>query len=208
MTTFTDKDQMIMAYSFDPVDKRLVGSFEYFWAVGTGLAAHSTRVEPPAIEDGMIPVFDEERQSWSLTEDHRCKVVYSIQDQSSEIVDYIGPIKDGYTLTQPDSVYESWQGDQWEDIRTEEEKTLQKLSLFAPLTRRQFKLALLENNLLTKVEQAISAIEDETLKTRIQIEYTESEKFERTNASVQYMLSVLDLNEEQVDEMWRYAMSL
>ncbi|MCU4483633.1 hypothetical protein [Acinetobacter ursingii] len=79
---------------------------------------------------------------------------------------------------------------------------------FAALTRRQFKLALLQNNLLETVEQSIAGIEDQALKTRIEIEYNESEKFERTNDSVKYMLSILNLTNEQVDEMWRYAMTL
>jgi len=79
---------------------------------------------------------------------------------------------------------------------------------FKPLTRRQFKLALLENGLLETVEQIIESIEDPILKTRIQIEYSESERFERTNESVKYMLGVLDLTLDQVDEMWRYAITL
>lgn len=79
---------------------------------------------------------------------------------------------------------------------------------FLALTRRQFKLALLQNNLLETVEQSIAGIEDQALKTRIEIEYNESEKFERTNDSVKYMLSILNLTNEQVDEMWRYAMTL
>jgi len=79
---------------------------------------------------------------------------------------------------------------------------------FVALTRRQFKLVLLEHELLDTIEQSIKAIEDKTLRTRIQIEYEESDKFERSNDSVQYMLSILNLTSEQVDEMWRYAMTL
>lgn len=79
---------------------------------------------------------------------------------------------------------------------------------FSSLTRRQFKLALLDNDLLETVEQTITSIEDPALKTRIEIEYNESEKFERTNDSVKYMLSILNLTDEQVDDMWRYAMTL
>lgn len=54
----------------------------------------------------------------------------------------------------------------------------------------------------------IGAIEDPTIKARIKIEYIESERFERTNDSVKYMLGVLDLTSDQVDDMWRYAMTL
>ena len=91
---------------------------------------------------------------------------------------------------------------------SDEEKELFRLTQFKPLTRRQFKLALLENGLLSTVEQMIESIEDPTVKARIQIEYSESERFERTNQSVQYMLGVLGLTSDQVDEMWRYAMML
>ena len=83
-----------------------------------------------------------------------------------------------------------------------------KRQQLSSLTRRQFKLALLENGLIEAIEQMIGAIEDLTLKSRIQIEYSESERFERTNDSVQYMLGVLELTSEQVDEMWRHAMTL
>lgn len=96
----------------------------------------------------------------------------------------------------------------WEDNRTLEQKRIDFLWTLRPLTRRQFKLSLLENGLLDTVEQMIGAIEDPALKSRIQIEYSESERFERTNDSVKYMLGVLNLNSDQVDDMWRYAMTL
>ena len=91
---------------------------------------------------------------------------------------------------------------------SDEEKEQLRLNQFKPLTRRQFKLALLENNLLATVEQMIDSIADQTLKTRIQIEYSESERFERTNDSVRYMLAVLNLTSEQVDAMWEQALTL
>ena len=106
------------------------------------------------------------------------------------------------------SAYHVWDGSDWVDNRSEEEKHTTYLSQFISLTRRQFKLALLENGLLDIVEQMIESIEDPTVKARIQIEYSESERFERTNQSVQYMLGVLGLTSDQVDEMWRYAITL
>ena len=94
-----------------------------------------------------------------------------------------------------------------EKYMNDEEKELLRLSQFRPLTRRQFKLALLENGLLDTVEQIIESIEDPIVKTRIQIEYSESERFERTNDSVKYMLGVLDLTSDKVDEMWLQALN-
>ena len=106
------------------------------------------------------------------------------------------------------SSHHVWDGANWVDKRTEEEKYATYLTQFTPLTSRQFKLSLLENGLLDTVEQMIESIEDPTVKARIQIEYSESERFERSNESVQYMLEALDLTTNQVDEMWRYAMTL
>jgi len=91
---------------------------------------------------------------------------------------------------------------------SDEEKEQLRLAEFKPLTRRQFKLALLQYQLLEKVEQAIADIEDPALKTRVQIEYNESEKFERTNDSVKYMLPLLNISNDEIDEMWRYAEAL
>lgn len=96
----------------------------------------------------------------------------------------------------------------WEDNRTPEQKRIDFLWTLRPLTRRQFKLALLENGLLDLIEQRINAIEDPQMRTRIQIEYTESVNFERKSESVLYMATLLGLSEEQVDKMWVYAMTL
>ena len=138
-----------------------------------------------------------------------------VEVTSDEHIELLGKLNDGhyvfsdlsYTEKKP-SIYHTWDGTDWIDNRTEEEKHTTYLSQFMPLTRRQFKLALLENGLLETVEHMIGSIEDPIVKTRIQIEYSESERFERTNDSVQYMLGLLNLTSDQVDEMWRYAMTL
>lgn len=79
---------------------------------------------------------------------------------------------------------------------------------FKSLTRRQFKLTLLENGLLDHVETAINAIEDVAVKTRMQIEYSESVVFERASPTVLQMCGLLGLTSEQVDAMWAQALTL
>lgn len=91
---------------------------------------------------------------------------------------------------------------------TDEEKEQIYLSNFPALTRRQFKLALLDNGLLNSVEASIEAIKDPIMKQRVQIEYSESERFERGNPSVKYMMDELNLKLEEVDKLWNYALSL
>ena len=81
------------------------------------------------------------------------------------------------------------------------------LASLKPLTRRQFKLVLLDNNLLSEVESKIDSIADEQTKQRIQIEYTEATEFRRTSDSVKYMCGLLQLSEEQVNTMWEQALT-
>lgn len=95
-----------------------------------------------------------------------------------------------------------------EKYYTEEQKYNIYLNSLKPLTRRQFKLALLENNLLTTIDTAINNISDPLLKARIEIEYTEATEFVRTSESVKYMLSILELTEEQANLMWEAAQVL
>lgn len=77
-----------------------------------------------------------------------------------------------------------------------------------PLTRRQFKLVLLENNLLEQVETLINSVEDATQRTRLQIEYSEATEFQRTSNSVKYMCNLLGLTEEQINQMWEQGLTL
>lgn len=104
--------------------------------------------------------------------------------------------------------YHIWNRGKWVDKRTLSEKRTDFLNTLKPLTRRQFKLGLLENDLLEKVESTIDTIPDLTLRKRMQIEYTESIEFQRQSESVILMCEMLELSEDQVDQLWQYAMTL
>ncbi len=91
---------------------------------------------------------------------------------------------------------------------TEAEKYNLYLSKLKSLTRRQFKLGLLEAGLLDQIDNSISAIDDAQTRAQIQIEYTEATEFHRTGESVAYMCQLLGLTNEQVDQMWEHALTL
>lgn len=76
-----------------------------------------------------------------------------------------------------------------------------------PLTRRQFKLALLYENLTDDVEAAIEGIQDTLTKEGVRIEYTEGTKFHRTSDSIQYLASVLDISTEELNTIWEKAVN-
>lgn len=77
-----------------------------------------------------------------------------------------------------------------------------------PLTRRQFKLVLLDNDLLDQVETAIDSIQDLKDKTKMQIEYMEATEFKRDSESLSYMCNLLGLTEQQINTMWEHALTL
>lgn len=91
---------------------------------------------------------------------------------------------------------------------TEAEKYSIYLNSLPSLSRRQFKLALLANNLLEVIDTAIAGITDPSVKAHITIEYTEATEFVRTSESVKYMLNILDLTEEQANTIWEQALTL
>lgn len=91
---------------------------------------------------------------------------------------------------------------------TDVEKYANYLNSLPPLTRRQFKLALLANNLLDVIDNTIASIADPLVKAHVTIEYTESTEFVRTSDSVKYMLNILDLTEEQANTIWEQALTL
>ena len=95
-----------------------------------------------------------------------------------------------------------------EKYLTQVDKYNNYLKSLPHLTRRQFKLALLANNLLDVIDNTIASVADPLVKAHITIEYTEATEFVRTSDSVKYMLNILDLTEEQANTIWEQALTL
>ena len=205
---FSEKDQVVTVYSYDS-DKIFCGSFEYKWLKDTGLAANSTDIKPPKIPKSKIAVFDLSAQKWSIVNDYRNMTAYSIIDQSEVKIDYVGDVKDGFTLLKPKSIYETWSDNAWVDQRTEEKIISDEIALLPPLTRRQFRLALVQNDFdLSYVEEKIKSIDDKKQQQIIQIEWEDAQTFERTSTSLKVMADILDLDDQKINELWKHAMTL
>ena len=203
---FADQDNLITLHTYHAKTKEYTGEYEYYWVKGMGIAANSTTTPPPNVQAKEVAIFED--NDWVVVQDNRGTVVYNTENQQESVVDYIGDIKDGFTTISPSSQYDTWSVDMWVDQRTEQQKLQDVTSLLKPLTRRQFKLALLENNLLSVIDNAISNISDPILKSRIEIEYVEATEFVRTSESVKYMISLLELTEEQANSLWETAQTL
>ena len=113
-----------------------------------------------------------------------------------------------YSSPQP-TAHHNWDGENWIDLRTEEEKLAYKRSQYPSLTRYQFLRCLLENGFKsTNIEAQIQTIEDEFSRELTLIGFKEATNFVRTDESILAMQSVLNLTDERVDQMWEYALTL
>lgn len=205
---FSEKDQVVTVYSYDS-DMIFCGSFEYKWLKDTGLAANSTDIKPPKIPKSKVAVFDLIAQKWSIVNDYRNMTAYNIIDQSEVKIDYVGDVKEGFTLLKPNSIYETWLDNVWVDQRTEEKIISDEIAILPPLTRRQFRLALVQNDFdLSYVEEKIKSIDDKKQQQIIQIEWEDAQTFERTSTSLNVMADILDLDDQKINELWKHAMTL
>jgi len=113
-----------------------------------------------------------------------------------------------YSSPQP-TAHHNWNGENWIDLRTEEEKLAYKRSQYPSLTRYQFLRCLLENGFKsTNIEAQIQTIEDEFSRELTLLGFKEATNFVRTDESILAMQSVLSLTDERVDQMWEYALTL
>ena len=76
------------------------------------------------------------------------------------------------------------------------------------VTRRQAKQALLINSKLSLVQPAIDAIADAAQKAMIQIEWDDSQEFQRERASVIAIGSAIGLSSSQLDDLFVLAATL
>ena len=206
---FSEQDQTITLYSYAADSKEYCGRFEYFWAIGTGLAAHATQLQPLKTELGFAVIYDEESSSWSYIEDHRGTKVYSVSTQQESEINYIGPIQEGFTTKEPTSIFETWTGEAWADQRTAEEIEAERLKQFTPLTRYQFFRALLESGYKSAdIEAQIQTIEDDYQRELVLLGWQSATNFVRTDESVLLMQNMLGWTDAQVEDMWTHAMTL
>ncbi|OTQ49354.1 tail fiber assembly protein [Gilliamella apis] len=64
----------------------------------------------PEFKEGYHPC--EKNGTWVLVEDHRGEIVYDIETKASAKVDYLGPIKTGFTLLKPFQ-FGKWDEEKW-----------------------------------------------------------------------------------------------
>lgn len=101
----------IRCYYYDAVTFEYMGWSDEYINIGVSMPGDSTDIDPGDEVAGKVAVF--QNGGWVLNEDHRGETVYSTADATPSTVDYIGPVKDGYTSVAPSGPYQKWDGKKW-----------------------------------------------------------------------------------------------
>lgn len=101
----------IRVYYFDPLTHEFIGMSDEYIYEGVSIPGNSTAIEPANAVDGTVMVFA--GAVWEAKEDHRGETVYSTADLQAVIVDYIGPVREGFTLSEPTTAFDLWDGEKW-----------------------------------------------------------------------------------------------
>ena len=101
----------IRCFYFDSVTGEYTGWSDEYIHIGVSMPGNSTDIDPGEDVAGKVSLFN--GTSWQLEEDHRGVTVYSLDNKAPSVVDYIGPIKDGFVTAAPTSPFDKWDGQKW-----------------------------------------------------------------------------------------------
>ncbi len=113
-----------------------------------------------------------------------------------------------YSKPNPTEFHE-WNGSDWVDPRSEEEKLEYKRSQYPKLKRYQFMRGLLEMGFKSSdIEAQIMLIEDEYTRELTMLGFKDAGYFERNDSSIGVMRDMLNKTDLEIDEFFEYAVRL
>ena len=110
----------------------------------------------PEFKEGFWPCFN--NNEWVLVEDHRDKTVYNTETKESVKIDYLGEIKEGFTLLEPFQ-FSKWDGKKW--ILDEDEQNAFKIKLNKQLKESLLKEVNIEIDILNDKIEFDEATDDD-----------------------------------------------
>lgn len=101
-----------------------------------------------------------------------------------------------------------WNGTDWVDPRSEEEKLAYKRSQYPKLTRYQFMRGMLEYGYKSSdIEAQIMLIEDEYTRELTMLGFKDAGYFERNDQSITVMRDILEKTDLEIDEFWELCVT-
>ncbi|HAI5538111.1 TPA: tail fiber assembly protein [Escherichia coli] len=101
----------VRCFYYDGGTGEYSGWSDEFINIGVSMPGNSTDIDPGDNSTGEVAVFSGD--GWKWQEDHRGDTVYSTEEGVASVVDYIGKIKNGYTVKAPGTPYDKWDGSEW-----------------------------------------------------------------------------------------------
>lgn len=146
----------VTVFGFSPETGEFTGSYDVRILAGTGIPGQSTLKPAPAVQPHEIAVYADKQ--WAVKQDFREETVYSTATGEPTIVDYIGAVREGFTLTVPSTPFDKWNGSEW----VTDAGALKASQISAAEQERQALLA--QANAMTadwRTELALGSIDDE-----------------------------------------------
>lgn len=162
----------IRCFYYDELTGEYTGWSDEFINVGVSMPGNSTDIDPGETVAEKVSLFT--GTDWRQEEDHRGDTVYLVENKQGSVVDYIGPVKEGFTTAAPVSAFDKWDGKKWV-TDTEAQQAAAKAE--AELQRQQ---------LISSAMQSISIIQ---LKLQAGRALSDAEK-NKLNATLDYIDAV------------------
>ena len=108
---YATESHVVMVHGFDPVSGEYLQAYNVRIMAGTGVPGFTTLTPPQAVKAGFARVFSGGK--WVYVEDLRGTIVYSTEDASASVVNYLGKIAAGFVTVAPSSQFDSWNGKKW-----------------------------------------------------------------------------------------------
>ncbi|ECG1720576.1 DUF4376 domain-containing protein [Salmonella enterica] len=109
----SDVPQTIKVFNLRSDTNEFIGAGDAYIPPHTGLPAGCTDIAPPDIPASHTAVFDTEKQTWSLFEDHRGKTVYDTTTGNQVYISEPGPLPENTTTQAPASPIDKFENGQW-----------------------------------------------------------------------------------------------
>lgn len=101
----------IRCFYYDSVTQEYIGWSDEYINSGVSMPGYSTAIDPGEEIAGQVAIFT--GTVWEKREDHRGETVFSTENGSSSVVDYIGEIQEGFVTDAPATPYDMWDGKEW-----------------------------------------------------------------------------------------------
>ncbi len=101
----------IRCYYYDAVTSEYMGWSDEFINIGVSMPGCSTAIEPGAEAGGKVFIFS--GSEWVLKEDHRGETAYTTSNGKPVTIEYIGPLREGFTFEAPTTKFDKWDGNKW-----------------------------------------------------------------------------------------------